>query len=69
LAKPFKFSELITLLKILAYKELQGEASRVKFDNGKPEDLINLHKPHLGNEMKAYTVKQVKEKLQRGGLI
>jgi len=69
LARTFKFSELISLLQILGYTELQGNGSRVKFDNGNPEDLINLHKPHLGNEMKAYAVKQVKEKLQRGGLI
>ncbi|MCK5662596.1 MAG: type II toxin-antitoxin system HicA family toxin [Thiotrichaceae bacterium] len=69
LAKTFKFSELVSLLKMLGYTEIQGDGSRVKFDNGKPEDLINLHKPHPGNEMKAYAVKQVKEKLQRGGLI
>ena len=69
LARTFKFSELISLLQILGYTELQGNGSRVKFDNGNPEDLINLHKPHLGNEMKAYAVKQVKEKLQRDGLI
>ena len=69
LARTFKFSELITLLQMLGYTELQGDGSRVKFDNGNPEDLINLHKPHPGNEMKAYAIKQVKEKLQRGGLI
>ena len=69
LARTFKFSELVTLLIMLGYTEIQGDGSRVKFDNGKPEDLINLHKPHPGNEMKAYAVKQVKEKLQRGGLI
>jgi len=69
LARTFKFSELITLLQMLGYTELQGDGSRVKFDNGNPEDLINLHKPHPGNEMKTYAVKQVKEKLQRGGLI
>ncbi len=69
LAKTFKFSELVTLLKMLGYTELQGDGSRIKFDNGKPEDLINLHKPHPGNEMKVYVVKQVKKKLQNGGLI
>ena len=57
------------VLKMLGYTTVQGDGSRVKFDNGKPEDLINLHKPHPGDEMKAYAVKQVKEKLQRGGLI
>ena len=69
LARTFKFSELASLLKMLGYTTVQGDGSRVKFDNGKPEDLINLHKPHPGDEMKAYAVKQVKEKLQRGGLI
>lgn len=69
LAKTFKFSDLVSLLKMLGYTEIQGDGSRVKFDNGKPEDLINLHKPHPGNEMKVYAVKQVKEKLQQGGLI
>ena len=69
LAKTFKFSDLASLLKMLGYTKGQGDGSRVKFDNGKPEDLINLHKPHPGDEMKAYAVKQVKEKLQRGGLI
>jgi hypothetical protein len=69
LARTFKFSELAALLKMLGYIELQGDGSRVKFDNGEPEKLINLHKPHPSNEMKAYAVKQVKDKLQRGGLI
>lgn len=68
-AKTFKWSEMVTLLKMLAYEEDQGDGSRVKFDNGNPEDLINLHKPHPGNEMKSYAVKQVREKLQRGNLI
>ena len=67
-AKTFKFSELVTLLKILGYSEIQANGSRVKFDNGNQEDLINLHKPHLGDEMKSYAIKQVKDKLQRGEL-
>ncbi len=69
IAKTFKWSELATLLKLLGYKEIQGDGSRVKFDNGDPDALISLHKPHLGNEMKTYAVKQVKEKLKSGGLI
>lgn len=54
---------------MLGYTEIQGDGSRVKFDNGKPEVLINLHKPHPSNEMKVHAVKEVKEKLQQGGLI
>jgi len=69
LAKTFKWSEMATLLKMLGFTELQGDGSRVKFDNGNPENLINLHKPHPGNEMKLYAVKQVKKMLQKGGFI
>jgi len=58
-----------TLLVMLGYQELQGNGSRVKFDNGNPEDLINIHKPHPNEEMKAYMVRQIRDKLQNGGLI
>jgi len=58
-----------TLLVMLGYQELQGNGSRVKFDNGNPEDLINVHKPHPNEEMKAYMVRQIRDKLQNGGLI
>jgi hypothetical protein len=68
-ANTFKFSEIRNLLLMLGYMEIQGNGSRLKFDNGKPEDLINLHKPHPSNEMKAYAVKQVREKLQKVGLL
>ena len=68
-ANTFKFSEIRNLLTMLGFIEIQGNGSRVKFDNGKAEDLINLHKPHPGNEMKAYAVKQIREKLQKGGLL
>jgi len=65
----FKYSDMIKLLILLGYKELQGNGSRVKFDNGNAMDLINLHKPHPSNEMKSYAIKQVREKLILGGLI
>ncbi len=41
IAKTFKWSELATLLKLLGYKEIQGDGSRVKFDNGDPDALIS----------------------------
>lgn len=68
-AKTLKWSDMRTLLVMLGYIEVQGNSSRVKFDNGNPEDLINVHKPHPSDEMRAYMVKQVREKLQKGGLI
>ena len=61
--------ELVTLLKSLGYKELQGGGSRVKFDNGNPDDTINLHRPHPGNQVKQYAVKLVIDKLTRAKLI
>lgn len=65
----FGWSELVTLLKGLGYKLVQCEGSRVKFDNGDSRAMINLHRPHPGNELKAYVRRQVLEHLKAGGLI
>lgn len=59
------WDELVRLLT----EQIEGAGSRVKFDNGNVEDLINLHKPHPGNEVRAYVIRQVREKLQNGGLL
>jgi hypothetical protein len=64
----FTWPELVTLLRRLGYRQLEGAGSRVKFDNGDPQALINLHKPHPGNELKAYVRRQVIEQLKSGGL-
>lgn len=63
------WNELCSLLIKLGYTQEQGDGSRVKFDNGNATDLINLHKPHPGNEVKAYAIRQVREKLKNGGLL
>ena len=63
------WKELVTLLKSLGYKEIQGDGSRVKFDNGNPDDTINLHRPHPGNQVKHYAVKLVLEKLTRAKML
>jgi predicted RNA binding protein YcfA (HicA-like mRNA interferase family) len=65
----FKWSELTSLLITLGYVQIQGDGSRVKFDNGNPDDLINLHKPHPNKEIKAYALRQVLTKLNGAGLI
>ncbi|MFO3722821.1 type II toxin-antitoxin system HicA family toxin [Pseudomonas sp. HLMP] len=65
----FTWSELVTLLRGLGYRQIEGDGSRVKFDNGSPQAMINLHKPHPGNELKAYVKRQVIEHLKAGGLI
>lgn len=51
------WNELSNLLKLLGYEKTEGSGSRVKFDNGNPLDMINLHKPHPGNEVKAYVIR------------
>ncbi|NQZ12789.1 MAG: type II toxin-antitoxin system HicA family toxin [Algicola sp.] len=65
----FKWNELVSLLIGLGYSLLEGSGSRVKFDNGDPEQLINVHRPHPGNELKAYALKQIRDKLLDYGLI
>lgn len=65
----FTWSELVTLLARLGYSQLEGSGSRIKFDNGDPNALINLHKPHPGNEIKTYARRQIIEQLKTGGLI
>jgi hypothetical protein len=65
----FTWSELVTLLGGLGYHQIEGDGSRVKFDNGHPQAMINLHKPHPGNELKPYVKRQVLAHLKAGGLI
>ena len=65
----FGWSELVTLLQGFGYTLIQGEGSRVKFDNGDARAMINLHRPHPGNELKTYVRRQVLEHLKTGGLI
>lgn len=65
----FSWPDLVTLLAGLGYRQIEGDGSRVKFDNGNPQAMINLHKPHPGSELKAYVKRQVIEHLKAGGLI
>jgi len=61
--------ELVSVLKGLGFREIEGKGSRVKFDNGDASSMIHLHKPHPGNEVKAYVRRQVIEHLKTAGLI
>ncbi len=65
----FTWQDLKVLLKALGYQEIQGSGSRVKFDNGNADQMISLHKPHPGNIVKRYALRQLVEKLEQGGLI
>lgn len=63
----FTWRELTSLLGQLGFVELQGSGSRVKFSRNSDGILISLHKPHPGNELKAYQVEDVLNKLQEYG--
>ncbi|MCD4722513.1 MAG: type II toxin-antitoxin system HicA family toxin [Desulfobacula sp.] len=71
LSKPknFKWNELKTLLNGYKYKEIQGKGSRVKFFREKPRNLIILHKPHPGETLLDYMVKEVIDNLKKIGVI
>lgn len=66
-SKTLTWNELAGALKVLGYQQVEGDGSRVKFDNGIPKELINLHKPHPKNELKAYALRQVRDKLTEWG--
>ena len=71
-AKPtssnIKWDELVVALKHLGYKEITNSGSRRKFFNVEMNNLISLHRPHPGNEVKPCYIKQVREKLEEIGL-
>ncbi len=59
----FTWNELKKLLEGFGYKQIPGAGSRVKFDNGNPAQRVNLHRPHPGNIVKIYIVRELKKKL------
>jgi HicA toxin of bacterial toxin-antitoxin, len=69
--KDFTWEELVKLLALFGYAELKkGKTggSRRKFADEK-KNLITLHKPHPGNILKGYALKQVIEHLKEKGHI
>ena len=69
--KDFTFDEMITLLGYYGFEKYdkgKTSGSRVMFKN-KDSQSIMLHKPHPGNIVKSYAMRQVKEYLQDVGLI
>lgn len=65
----FTWNELVSLMQSLGYEVKYGDGSRVKFIHADPSLMINLHRPHPGNEIKDYIRLQVVEKLKMGGVI
>ena len=72
LPKDFTFNEVITLLGYFDYKiDHKGgtSGSRVSFLNEETGNFINLHRPHPGNVMKEWMMKQIYLFLKNNGLI
>ena len=70
LPKDFTYDELVSLLTALGYElDNKGKTSgsRVRFMKG--TSIIILHKPHPGNIMKTYSLKQVIDVLESEGQI
>ncbi len=67
----FTFDEMEKLLAIFGYvKSNKGKTSgsRVVFKNGDKRPIM-LHKPHPGNIVKMYALKQVLDDLREAGFI
>ena len=67
----FTFDEMLALLEGYGYEK--GEkgrtsGSRVIFKNGNKHPIM-LHKPHPGNIVKEYAMKQVYDDLKQAGFI
>lgn len=71
LPKDFTFDEIEKLLSIFGYvKSNKGKTSgsRVIYKNGNKRPIM-LHKPHPGNIIKSYSIKQVLDDLTEAGFI
>lgn len=69
--KDFTFDEMEKLLSIFGYvKSGKGKTSgsRVIYKNGNKRPIM-LHKPHPGNIIKSYAIKQVLNDLTEAGFI
>ena len=70
--KDFTYNELSGLLKALGYVEDnkgKSSGSRVAFFNPSNLSVIRLDRPHPGNELKAYVVNYIINKLKESGEI
>lgn len=68
---PFPYRDLVKLLSGLGYEQVKtGKTggTRRKFWNPQTGDVIMMHAPH-SKEVKAYAVQDVKEHLEKRGLL
>lgn len=70
--KDFTFEEAEALLNLLSFTRSDKDktsGSRVTFVSPDKEIKIMLHRPHPGNELRSYQVKQLLEELEQEGYI
>lgn len=65
----FTWDELCRLLSGFGFKIISGAGSRFKFVHEEAGRVISLHRPHPGNIVKKYALKQVLMVLRQDGLI
>ena len=69
--KTFDWLDMVRVLSEAGYTEVKTgktSGSRMKFINAAAAPIV-LHKPHHGNQMKAYAVKLIAEQLESEGLL
>jgi hypothetical protein len=70
LPKDFTIAQLKKLMKSLGYTEYtkgKTSGSRIAFYHQRSKLILNLHKPHPGNELKIYQIKEVIKFLKIAG--
>lgn len=58
------FEELESIFAMFGYIKKEGRGSRVRFSNRDTGDVFTVHRPHPGNILKSYVVREVCEKLK-----
>lgn len=70
LPNDFSFDELCTLLSSLGFEQMNmGKTSGARLRFVREDCVIVMHKPHPGNELKQYQIRQVISVLESEGLI
>lgn len=59
------WKEASSYLESIGFNKIEGNGSRVKYFHDRTSTLIVVHKPHPGNELKEYLVKQIREHLKK----
>lgn len=63
--KDLTYQELETVLLDMDYNKIEGSGSRVKFYRNDGLFPISIHKPHPGNILKIYVVKEIQKILEK----